>query len=153
MHSAEVGYVCVHVRGCLSFRRHARRRARTPQPGKAENTWQSDETFAIPRMGMDVAWTGCVIHGWAWMDVDSSSNNPLHVAVCRIALKECTLNSFVLQSVIYHSTLYISTVGRYGIWASLTQHTAFLRDTATREYGRIACERRERERERACENR
>jgi hypothetical protein len=45
----------------------------TPQPGKAENTWQSDETFAIPRMGMDVAWTGCVIHGWAWMDVDSSS--------------------------------------------------------------------------------
>jgi hypothetical protein len=47
--------------------------ARTPQPGKAENTWQSDETFAIPRMGMDVAWTGCVIRGWAWMDVDSSS--------------------------------------------------------------------------------
>jgi hypothetical protein len=46
--------------------------ARTPQPGKVENTWQSDETFAIPRMGMDVAWTGCVIHGWAWMDVDSS---------------------------------------------------------------------------------
>jgi hypothetical protein len=86
----------------------------------------------------------------SWMGMDGCRfviNNPLHVAVCRIALKECTLNSFVLQSVIYHSTLYISTVGRYGIWASLTQHTAVLRDTATREYGRLACERRERERE------
>jgi hypothetical protein len=47
----------------------------------------------------------------SWMGMDGCRfviNNPLHVAVCRIALKECTLNSFVLQSVIYHST--------YGEW-------------------------------------
>jgi hypothetical protein len=68
--------------------------------------------------------------GHGWMDVDG----------CRFVINNPFYMSIAVQC--------ISTVGRYGIWASLAQHTAFLRDTATREYGRIACERRGRERER-----